>query len=432
MADPGHYAFRADWADLCAGVTVRDVYNLDVELRRGHVHPDGMLQTILTPWDAPNDPAAPVPAIGPYVVESADAKEVRYLANAKYFAASSSQPKELAEVYYNDPRKAVAALRSGEVALLDRVHPWDVESLRATTGLTVERYAVPTVHCLMLNFEKDFLAKRSFRRALVHGINRQEILNTQLLRGSSEELGKVVSGPFPRGTSLDDPTGYAYNEEIEPRPYDPRLAMILISLTRYEVKLANEKKEEAAAGGKPAPKAPAKTPEEEKKDLAANLPPVPALVLAHAPHEIARVACRSIQRQLKPLGLNITLKELPPESPCTPEGDWDLLYTELAMWEPVVDARQLLGPYGLAGRCSPHMDLALRRLDLADDWKRARDRLLEIHRLFHEDLPLVPLWQITDFFAYQQGLKNVGSRPAMLYQNIENWDAPAWFGTEAL
>jgi hypothetical protein len=78
------------------------------------------------------------------------------------------------------------------------------------------------------------------------------------------------------------------------------------------------------------------------------------------------------------------------------------------------------------------MDLMLRQLEQADDWKRVREKLLEIHLQTSKDLPIIPLWQLVDHFAYNKKLEGIGTRPAMLYQNIEGWRAPPWFTAEAL
>jgi tetratricopeptide (TPR) repeat protein len=428
MADPAHPAYRRDWSELLAAVAVPDLYEVDVELRRAHVHPDGMLQTALRRWSesAENDPQAP--SIGPYVVDSVNDERVTYLANERYFAASSTQPKEIVERYFPQARKGIAALRNGDLGVLDRILPWEVAAMREEKRLVVEPYAVPTIHCLVPNQDKPFLARRSFRRGLLYGIHRQQILAEQLTRGNAE-LGRLVSGPLPRGSGIDDPLGYAYNEDVPLRPWNPYLARTLLNVARVELAPAADKREDKSSAAKK-PDAAGKA-SEDKQDHQTELPPLPSLVLAHPPHDVARVACRAIQRQWKLLGLDVTLKETSPQSPATVEGDWDLLFVELAMWEPILDARRLLGSGGLVRHASPYMDQALRELELAEDWKRARQRLLEVHRLAHDDLDIIPLWQITEHFAYHKGLEGVGSRPAMLYQNIESWHSPPWFSEDA-
>ncbi len=402
MAEKGHLAYQADWSELFAGASVNDVFEVTVDFRRTHVHPDAMLQTPLVPWNTIDLDSAEIPGNGPYSLYFGDdtpENEVHFRANDSYFATGAKQPKEIVERFFADGRQAVDALRRGKVAALDRVNPWDVPALKASQQFVTEPYAVPCVHCLIPHSKKSILSRRAFRRALVYGIKRQEILD-ELLRGAESQQNQVISGPFPRGQDYDDPLGYAFNEQIRPRPYNPRLAMTLAHLALRQESAMSKKRGEG-----------------ELKDI-------PPLVLAHPPHDVARVACRAIQEQLKPLGIEVTLTELAPRVWGQPEQDYDLRYAELAMWDPVVDARRLLGPNGLLGRTSAYMSLALRQLDQANDWKRAREALWDIHRLAHEDVSIIPLWQLADYFAYNKALRGIGAKPVTLYQSIETWQSP--------
>jgi ABC-type oligopeptide transport system substrate-binding subunit len=69
----------------------------------------------------------------------------------------------------------------------------------------------------------------------------------------------------------------------------------------------------------------------------------------------------------------------------------------------------------------PFVRLMLRQVDRAENWKEARDRLYELHRLLYEDVTLLPLWQMIDFFAYHRGLRGVQDRPISFYQDVEKW-----------
>ena len=66
----------------------------------------------------------------------------------------------------------------------------------------------------------------TFRRALMYGTNRQDILAGELLEGLESDGCRVLSGPFPAGLAQNDPLGYAYDQSIEPRPYEPPLARL--------------------------------------------------------------------------------------------------------------------------------------------------------------------------------------------------------------
>jgi hypothetical protein len=167
---------------------------------------------------------------------------------------------------------------------------------------------------------------------------------------------------------------------------------------------------------------------EENQD--AKLEDMPQFVLAHPPHEIARVACTSIKRQLELVGIAVTLRELPPGMPEQIPDDVDLMYAELAVWEPVVDARRVLGQEGISGGSTNEMSLALRQLDEAIDWAQASARLRSIHWLAYSEVSLVPLWQLTDHFAYHRSLQGVAARPVSLYQDVEMWQAATQYAAE--
>ena len=76
---------------------------------------------------------------------------------------------------------------------------------------------------------------------------------------------------------------------------------------------------------------------------------LPELVLAHPNDPVIRVACQSIESQLDRAGIPIRLKEFSAEELLAGRVECDLRYAELAVWEPVTDARLIVGPGGLAG-----------------------------------------------------------------------------------
>lgn len=423
MADPGSGLYQSDWQDLLGAVSVRKVNEVEVVLRRTHVRPDAMLQTALAPWQQPLSLEPDGRASnGPYVPYQRDEARLRYRHNPRYFALGQSQPREVEERLYPRGEAAVQALRNGEIAVLDRINPAYLTELAETPQIKVAPYAAPTVHCLLPNLKRPFVDQRTFRRALAYGIHREAILKQRLLNGRElEELRdcQTVTGPFPRG--------YAYNEKLTARDYDPWLSATLARVVQASLakKRAAEAKAAAIESG---------ADEKAAAQAAAAVSgavPLPKLTLAHPPSELARMACEEIAGQLGRLELQVELREMPPGQAFQMPPDVDLLYVELPIWEPVVDARRLLGADGLVGWASPYMDLALRQLDEATDWKSARQRLLRIHQLAYEELTLIPLWQMTEFFAYRDDLRGVGMRPVTLYQNIESWQVPPWLPPDA-
>lgn len=395
MAVPGNPAYRLDWADLIGAVSLRGVYGVEVELRRAHVRPEAMLQIVLTPQNYTASSGEPPPTNGPLVVKSRSEQETIFTANDQYFAVEPGQPMEIVERRYDTVALAVRALKRGDIEVLDRVNPWTLTELRREEELVVQPYALPLIHCLVPNLHRPLLSDRTFRRALAYGIHRWAIL--ELMLGGKEVPGcKVTSSPFPLSIGPNDPMGYASDESIKPRPYEPRLTIALanVSLQNYIDSPAGKKQ---------------------------KLEEMPTLVLAHPSDEIASGACASIQLQLKLVGIPVELRPITGPMPERVPDDVDLLYVELATWEPVVDARRLLGEDGMSGKCSPYMSQALRRLDEAVEWGQVRTCLHRVHRLAHADVAVVPLWQVVDHFAYRERVRGISTRPVSLYQNIEQW-----------
>lgn len=372
-------------ASVTETVDVEDVNVLNVSLNRVHVRPESLLMF------APLSRAGLSTPRGFSFVESNDTHAV--------FQADSPDAaiKEVEERYYDTDTEALQALASGRIDVLARLMPWQVEPVRRDRRLAVGEYELPTTHVLIPTKRSRLLDQRPMRRALVYAINRQQILD-DLVKGERSDAGFVlISGPFPSGKGLDDPVRYGYNDGVAPRPYDPRLGAILSKLAW------NQSQRE----------------EHGKKDEANR--PFPTLRLAHGSDPIARGACQLIQTQLNAAGIPIELVELSADQLVADSPDFDLRYAELTVWEPLTDAQRVLGPHGVAGRCSDPMLAALDRLDSANNWPEVSRALNEVHALAAGDLPLIPLWQTPNFYAYRRDLAGVPESCVSLYQTIEGW-----------
>lgn len=195
---------------------------------------------------------------------------------------------------------------------------------------------------------------------------------------------------------MNDPLGYAYDHSIQPRPYEPRVAKLLMTLSESQLKAAAERKSEEA-------------------------PPLTPIRLAFPADNLSRVACEAIRSQWLLLGLEIKLVQLPIGRTFPDEGTADIVYTSVAVWEPIIDARRLLGPNGLAGSTDQLVGLGLRRIEEARNWKEVRDRLLDLHGIAHNELPILPLWQLVESYAYRREIVGIGRGIVSLYQDVDKW-----------
>ena len=431
---------QEDFAALTAGVNLAKGRNVEVLWRRPHVRPESFLQIPLrwltTASDAPGLWFDPQPAKRNGLERSFERTGLPSIA--------PGEPRLIVEMQFSDDEETLDALMRGDVDVIDRVSPWQLASVQNSPQITVLPYRLPTIHVLIPNPANPLLEIREFRRALNYGIDAESIVKDILLAGETRAGFRTLSGPFPAGVALNDPGGYAYNQELAPRPYEPRLAALLAGVARTTLTKREQEKQKGAEAAKAKELAESqekKTEEDDaqnkdsnaaanaKSDAAATddqkpdeeaVPPTPPLILAHASDPIAKLACQTIKIQLDQIGIPIKLAEFKGSAPPA-ELNYDLLYAELAVWEPVYDARRLLGSSGVAGRASAMMAAALDQLDRAENWNQARDQLREIHRIAHYDLPLIPLWQTVNHFAHRKSLSGVAPHPVTLYQRVSSW-----------
>jgi tetratricopeptide (TPR) repeat protein len=433
MASPDSAQFEDDLGAVLDNVSVAEGREVVLKWRRPYLRPGALLKVSLPRlvgekqsaglWyhDLPTD-------------KNSDERAFELTASAD---GSSGNSRTIVEQQFKDDEAQIDALVRGDVDVIDRVPPWQLARLKSAPGIVVAAYRLPTVHVLVPNLENRLIETREFRRALCYGIDATNIIRDILLAGQDMPGYRPLSGPFPAGSSLTDPAGYAYNNDIQVRPYEPRLASLLslVARTTLAKQDAERKKAEVAEKQKAEPSgqsgADSKSADSKPADGESakaqggaqdldELPKLQPLVLAHASDAVARLACQSIKLQLDQTGIPIKLVEYEGSEP--PAGlKYDLLYAELAVREPIADARGLLGRQGVAPRCSPLMALALDELPFAENWNQARARLNDIHRIAHYDLPLIPLWQTVNYFAYRKNMSGIGDSPVTLYQNISDW-----------
>lgn len=394
-ARPGVEGFEPAWARTLESVAVTGITRVSARLKAPHVAPQALLQgpyEVVPFLDQPGTRGN-----GAFYLFSKDANLVRFNANDRSGAPRTGQLAEVGERLYTDPQRALLGLQRGEVDVLERVFPGDLPVIRGDAALAARPVTMPTTHLLLVRDKHPFLTNRTFRRALVYGSDREQILHQALMRGQQLTGFRVVSAPFPAPFASGDSQGYAYDEQITPRPYDPRLALTLRVLSQGELKSTFERQQKQA-------------------------PTLTPLVLGHPADETSRIACRALAKQWDQIGIKCKLVEFPPGE-FNDKGESDLIYAQIATWEPVVDAARLLGPEGAAPAKSGFVQLSLRQIERAANWQEARERFRQLHRLLHEDVSVVPLWQTYDHYAYRKSLQALDAPRVTLYENVETWQS---------
>jgi ABC-type transport system substrate-binding protein len=402
QSDMGSAGSKDLLLERLAEIAVDGTQTLKLTWRRPHVRPEALLaigisdtNELTAQSETAHENSVSRQSAGSFGVKSRERGELVLVRKGDVARFSRTTPVEVVERRFYSDDEAVEALERGDVDIVERVAASHATRLANRDDIVVGQYALPTVHVLVTSASAPLLQVPELRRAVLYGIDRQGIVEQILISNGPPRSSSVISGPFPLGKDIADPVGYAYNRAIAPRPYDPRLASTLAGVA---ARVARSGKDDAG-------------------DVR-----LAALTLVHPSQPIPKACCQLMSEQLAAVGIAVKLAEYSPEQLTAKKVDFDLRYAELAMWEPVVDARRLLGPRGELSRCSARMALALADVDRALNWQDVRQRLAEVHRIAQDELIVLPLWQTTNYFAYRRSIQGISSRPVTLYQGIDAWD----------
>jgi peptide/nickel transport system substrate-binding protein len=88
------------------------------------------------------------------------------------------------------------------------------------------------------------------------------------------------------------------------------------------------------------------------------------------------------------------------------------------------------GADGLGSLASARILQLLLQLEHAPDWNAGRALVTQIDRECRDELPVIPLWQLSEHYAFRGHLAGPSAVADHLYQGIENWEITAWYATD--
>ncbi|OCW57173.1 ABC transporter substrate-binding protein [Hoeflea olei] len=132
---------------------------------------------------------------------------------------------ELEAVIYRpitDANTRIAEMLSGGLDIMVEVPPDSLEQFRTDAAFKVSEQAGPHVWFLILNTKQGPFATREIRQAANYAVNKTALVDN-ILQGTAE----VAAGPTPPAFA------WAYDEALEPYPYDPDKARELLKEAGY-------------------------------------------------------------------------------------------------------------------------------------------------------------------------------------------------------
>jgi peptide/nickel transport system substrate-binding protein len=412
-SDPHSPNYEARWDDLLDRVEVPDETRVELRLNYAPLKVGGWLLGPVGPAHAGIDGRVATSAQerllvsnGPYrCVESTNQRVELRLRDDPQSAAgrkdgeAAPRIRRIREFRLSQGQAAVAALLRGDVSMIDHVSPDQLASLAGTPGIQVGRYAQPVVHVIALDGRSPALRSRALRRGLSNAVDRKTLLEVNVLKRPSSDADAPSDGPFPKGCSADAPG-------VKPLGFDLVLARMLVAAARKE------------RGGGPI-------------TLKFEFPAIPE----------ARAVAGKLADAFRTAGVEIVASELPEsrlETELRAGRPFDLAYRVVRCDDPVLDAGLLLCPAydapphvdPLASAASPRIMQLLLQLEHASDVPTARALALQIDRESRDELPVIPLWQVVDHFAWRDRLKGPAQLADQLYQGLETWEIAPWIARD--
>ncbi|MDZ5699270.1 ABC transporter substrate-binding protein [Chelativorans sp. M5D2P16] len=122
-----------------------------------------------------------------------------------------------------DANTRIAEMLSGGLDLMVEVPPDNVAQFADDPAFTVYEQAGPHVWFLILNVREGPFQDKKVRQAVNYAINKEALVEN-VLQGTAE----IAAGPTPPAFA------WAYNEDLEPYPYDPDRARQLLEEAGYD------------------------------------------------------------------------------------------------------------------------------------------------------------------------------------------------------
>jgi peptide/nickel transport system substrate-binding protein len=117
-----------------------------------------------------------------------------------------------------DANTRVASMLSGEIDVMVEVPPDNVATFADSSEFEVHEQAGPHLWFLILNAKEGPFTDVRVRQAVNYAVNKESLVN-DVLQGTAT----VAAGPTPPAFN------WAYNEDLEPYPYDPERARELLA-----------------------------------------------------------------------------------------------------------------------------------------------------------------------------------------------------------
>ena len=304
--------------------------------------------------------------------------------------ATSSGLREIILRVYGSSLSARNDLDNGRINMLTELGPEDVNYFQSLGDrVKLIRYQTRAVYFLAVNHRRELFKNKEVRLAILSAFDRHEVVQHIFKGEEGGQAHRVITGPYPSGT-------WAYDDAIDDKKhaYSPTQAKEIVQRLSQqqgwrEITL----------------KFPSRDRDTEK-------------------------ACNYIAAQLRRAGFSVRQEKRlagPLYDEVYNKHDFDLVYYRFSLDErldvsPLFDPQRMgRGQSNFSGYFNDELTETFQDLRRTVNPARRKALAHDIHRIVHEELPILPLWQLDGYAVYSSKLRDVSIHPYNLFAFPERW-----------
>lgn len=334
---------------------------------------------------------------GPWIFDGMTERQVSFRRNPDHYFPLDALSKRLEVELKNTPDAVWQAfkvnrldsheLRPDQLIELEMFLDSEIYEEQATNpGDQIDRldYLARRYSYLGWNENTPFFGNKNVRRAMTLAIDRKRIIS-QVING----MGYQITGPF-------SPASPAYNQKIEPWPYDPEEAKRI---------LEGEGWFDSDGDGII------------DKEIDGVRTPFEFYLTYYVKNPTTKAVCEYVSTALRTIGVVCHLKgvDIADLSSAFDEKSFDVLYLAWVLGTPPENTRQLWHSSGAKERGSSNaigfsnaeIDQIIERLDYEDDRETRLALYHRFHEIIHEEVPYTFMYAPNSVFLYRDRLQNV-------------------------
>lgn len=331
---------------------------------------------------------------GPYIFKKFNSnRQVTLVANKKYYKGAPNIEQIILKPF-SDNNIMNQALSFNNLDMIVSVNPRHLSELQADARFSLISYNTLSYSFFGYNQNNKILSSQLVRKAISHGINREE-----MLRAFFNNQGTIISGPFAPGS-------WAYNLDVMPDEYNPLKSIALLQKAGYT----------RTSNG--------------FLDSAGKLLSFRLRVPIEKNNESTKRVILAYKNFMKKIGIKINVDFIERERwklAIFKDHKFDITFANWSFDDSsdistlFHSASNMAWGNNFISYNNPEVDKLIAQSKISIDHQEKRTINHLLHKIIAQDVPYTFLWSLTQYAAYTKRLSNVNIHPYQFFYNVHLW-----------